>query len=410
MHLLALLLLVTAAGLQIEAQTSPNWISLPPMSIARYGHTSILLNDGKVLIAGGKSSCLMGSCITLNSAEIYDPGTREWVSAGDMINARSNHFAVRLTDGTVLVGGGAPPVKETELYSQATGLWAATGSMNYPRSNATATLLRNGMVLVTGGADPCCSPLSGVSSAELYDPDTGEWTLTAPMLTTRTMHTATLLADGRVLIVGGGDWGDRVANLRWSAEIYYPDSGIWTNTDHLRIPRAFHSANLLPDGRVLVTGGGNLTLSSFADIAEIYDPATGEWNDAGETHIACAFHTATSLQDGRVMVAGGFGSSAGNPALQSVHLYDPAAGAWTPGQDMMSARGHHAATMLANGTFMLTGGSDEITQGDWHSQGMAIVEMLEEAAPTPTRARQTLTFDEMTPAAVPPDVKCCGAS
>ena len=153
-------------------------------------------------------------------------------------------------------------------------------------------MLPNGKVLIAGG-------WPGITSAELYDPATGTWTVTGSLNTARQGHTATLLANGTVLVAGGMNTGTIT-----SAEIYDPATGNWTPTGSLNVARWRHAAALFSDGRVLVAGGLAGNQSSLAD-AEIYDPATGNWTVTGSLNNARCLYTATLLPDGRVLVAGG---------------------------------------------------------------------------------------------------------
>lgn len=129
----------------------------------------------------------------------------------------------------------------------------------------------------------------------------GTFTLTGRMHTVRgTGHTATLLADGRVLVAGGFD-----AGAMQTAEIYDPATGSWNNTGDLVQSRGGQKANLLPNGKVLISGGdGGGSLPTPLSSAELFDPATGTWSSTGAMHQKREDHTATSLPDGRVLVAG----------------------------------------------------------------------------------------------------------
>ena len=375
-----------ASWAHLAAQPSPAWNSAGSMHESRYYHQSVLLESGKLLVFGGQSGCVTGyACSRIGSAELYDPLTGAWDSTGDMVTSGSNQFAVRLANGKVLVGGGLPTTSGAWLYDPDTKTWSATGSMNGVRSNATAMLLRNGKVVVAGGG-PANNPYAGLRTAELYDPATGVWSLTAAMNDTRNLHTATLLPDGRVLVASGVDLSASSA-MRSSAEIYDPATGTWTLTGSLQRARAYHTANLLASGKVLVTGGINLSSGSVIESAELYDPATGQWTETGKPSTARVSHTATSLADGRVLVAGGYYGTSGNPVLGNAEIYDPAVGTWTAAPNMAIARGNHAATLLANGKVIVTGGHDAVSPGytsaEIFDSGASSVTTVSAASPAP---------------------------
>src|ERR1035438_6640854 len=230
---LRIALICLASWAQLAAQRSPAWNSAGSMHESRYYHQSVLLESGKLLVFGGQSGCVTGyACSRIGSAELYDPLTGAWDSTGDMVTSGSNQFAVRLANGKVLVGGGLPTTSGAWLYDPDTKTWSATGTMNGVRSNATAMLLPNGKVLVAGGGT-ANNPYAGLRTAELYDPATGVWSLTAAMNDTRNLHTATLLPDGRVLVASGVDLTASSA-MRSSAEIYDPATGSWTLTGSLQ--------------------------------------------------------------------------------------------------------------------------------------------------------------------------------
>lgn len=164
-------------------------------------------------------------------AELYDPATGTWSVTGSMHVARSGQTATLLTDGQVLVAGGAN--SSAELYNPATGTWTLTGSMHTGRAGQTATLLNNGEVLVAGGTATSSTTFSALSSAELYNPATGSWTVTGSMTAVRDLQTATLLTSGQVLAVGGYNAN---ASPVSSAELYNPATGKWTPTGAMSTP------------------------------------------------------------------------------------------------------------------------------------------------------------------------------
>ena len=177
------------------------------MSIARDAATATLLADGKVLIAGGSDSPLLSSTL-LDSAEVYDPGSGTFKVVGPMTSARYGHSATRLADGRVAIIGGHPnmsgPLASAEIYDPRTSSFSASGPMATPRFGQVAVLLADGQVVVAGG-DRAVGTGSAtyLASAELFDPSTGSFRTAGAMSQARLSPTATLLADGRVLIIGG---------------------------------------------------------------------------------------------------------------------------------------------------------------------------------------------------------------
>jgi deoxycytidylate deaminase len=188
--------------------------------------------------------------------------------------------------------------------------------MDVARWEATATLLGDGRVLIVGGFNGN----EHLASAELYDPSTGAFSHTGGMQMGRSGHTATLLEDGRVLAVGGdGDNGPLA-----SAETYDPTIGSFQSTGSMSHDRHGHTATMLHDGRVMIVGGWANNINTYQDltIIEIFDPATGIFRRAGSIGMARDFHTATLLPDGRVLIAGGYDESR-FASLTSVELVTP---------------------------------------------------------------------------------------
>jgi N-acetylneuraminic acid mutarotase len=291
----------------------------------RSGHSATLLPDGRVLVAGGQQGDA-ASEVALATAELYDPRTGTWTATGDLVEGRSRHTATLLPNGTVLIVGGNHGVVDdyarlssAELYDPDTGTWTAAGEMNVRRSGHSATLLPDGTVLVAGGVEGFDEAWA---SSELYDPATRTWTATGAMTVPRLAHTATLLPNGTVL-VAGGDGGPEVASstVLASAELYDPLSGTWASTGTMTERRWLHTATLLQDGTVLVVGSGLLDRddSQPSATAELYDPSEGTWTATASLSVARHFHTATRLPDGSVLVAGG----AVPQAQVSTEVYHP---------------------------------------------------------------------------------------
>ena len=288
-------------------------------------HTATLLPNGKVLVAGG----LIAAQFTA-SAELYDPATGTWSATGSLNTARA--ITRRRCCPTARCWW------QGDLVAVASFL-AARNCTTRPPGRGVPPAASPPHALIT--RRPCCptarcwwpgDSTSGVqlSSAELYDPASGTWSATGSLTTARAFHTATLLPNGKVLVAGG----EVPARSLSSAELYDPASGTWSATGSLSTAREFHTATLLPNGKVLVAGGqnNNVALSS----AELYDPALGTWSATGSLSTARRFHTATLLPNGEVLVAGGLNSSAS--ASASVELYDPASGSWSATGSLNNAR------------------------------------------------------------------------
>lgn len=298
----------------------------------RHNSGAVLLPSGKVLFTGGGRP----------GAELYDEVTNTWEGAGSPAIARFRPITVLLPSGKVLLAGGDGetsggsflPTNSAELYDPETHTWEPTGSLHTARSHTTATRLANGRILVVGGFGNS----DALASAELYDTETGLWEFTAPLATGRHSHTATLLASGKVLVAGGSDGRSRLA----SAEIYDPATGTWESTGELDRPRYGHTATLLPSGKVFVVGGEEPVSQS----AEVYDPATGNWRTIEPPSNPHTLHTATLLPSGRVFVA----------SLTNAETYDPSTGAWEAMPPLALPRRAHRAVVLPSGRVFLVGG------------------------------------------------------
>jgi hypothetical protein len=321
------------------------------MPAARWLDTATRLQDGTVLIAGGDGT----------SAVIYNPATQAFTSTnGPMHASRAANVAALLNNGQVLIAGGdvnSNGVSSAELYTPSAGTFTSTGAMLHVRSFSTATLLNNGMVLITGGQD---SNGNALSSAELYNPSTNTFTATGNMIQSRYYHTATLLTNGTVLIVGGFGSKPGGVNVLNSAEEYVPSTGQFTPVGNLAAARCLHTATLLANGTVLIAGGADAaTEGPTTASAEIYSPSTQSFSATGSLTVPRQSHTATLLEDGTVLIAGGV-SSGGGSALSSAEIYklSGTTGAFTATDNMATARVNHTATLLNNGDVLVAGGGD----------------------------------------------------
>jgi hypothetical protein len=330
---------ITGSELYFPRQKEDFWSPGPILHTPRTSNTATVLTQttdpkkGSVLVAGGTQWEADGNLTSLAGCEFLNPKPKDnnaTTTAGDMRIARANHMAVELNDGQVLVAGGErwdrhnPKLenpeflKSSELYDPRSNVWTPTKkSLNKPRSYGTAVLLtkgpNKGKVLVVGGIDSVnLSDLKNIyspalASCELYNPADQSWKSAGSLKHPRVNHTLTVMDDGRVLAAGGQDQTGANAAVYRTYEIYNALDGnaTWScpyDKDirkHLREGRSGHTATLLKDGTVLLTG--NYT-------SEVYHPEKDTWTFTRDTlWYPRTHHTATRLDDenGTVLVAGG---------------------------------------------------------------------------------------------------------
>jgi uncharacterized repeat protein (TIGR03803 family) len=348
---------IAFASAELYDPISGTWAPTGTMNSRRSRFSSILLPNGKVLVAGGVQDAIHA----IADVELYDPESEVWTPGSSMSTARASYAATLLANGKVLVTGGFgadfQAMADAELYDPATGIWANTGSMIVRRFDHAAALLPDGRVLVTGGQDETGIP---ICNSEIYDPVTETWSVTGALNEGRTGFTATVLPDGRVVTVGGEGVGGTLS----STELYDSKARTWTATGSLSDARASATSSLLPDGRVLVTGGEDLGFEVLST-SEVYDPETAAWSLTGPMNDPRRKHTATLLPYGKVIVAGGVST---DQVLAGAELYDPASGQWTRTGSLTNGRFDHRATLLGGGEVLVAGG----TMG-FDTNGLAVV-------------------------------------
>ena len=326
----------------------PAWTATGSMSAAREMHTATLLGDGRVLVAGGqKQGAFDTGNVYFATAEIYSAETGSFTLTGSMASKRVAHVAALLAGGEVLVAGGsgsATAATTAELFDPAAGAFTPAGTLTSGRTRGRRGGARRRARAPHRGGD-----MAG--TAEVYDPTAGTFTAVAPLLAARSDPTATLLADGRVLVAGGMGASGALA----SAEIFDPTTGAWAAAASMEAARTSHTATLLPTGAVLVAGG-SATAAALAS-AELYDPTSNAWTSAPPMESSRASHTATLLANGGVLVAGGVDAT--SSAERSSELFDPDEGRGIPLSSMNHGRLLHTATPHSLGEVLVAGGEDQ---------------------------------------------------
>lgn len=380
--------------LVVMASRVAGFAALAPLNTPRSQHTATLLNNGKVLVAGGSQT---GVANSMSSVELYDPVANTWTVVASLNGERRSHTATLLSDGRVLVAGGfvgslSFAVNTAEIYDPANNIWSAAGNLVTPRGNHTATLLGNGRVLVAGGTGTDLSSAEGnstaLNSAEVYDLATNAWSAAGGLVQERHHHSATLLASGRVLVTGGLTHSG-AATL--SVECFEPSIGAWFQLAPMNTPRSHHTATVLSNGTVLVTGGW-LNGAEYLSTTEIYDPAGNAWEPGPGMGTTRGSHTATLLNDGRVLVAGGTNGT----ALKWCELYDPASQRWMLAGYLLFVRAEFTATLFPNGKVLLAGGNPQMYMTELYdelaNQGPGILSGPT-AAPNPAFTNTVVAFN-----------------
>jgi hypothetical protein len=317
------------------------------LNTPRYYHTATLLPNGKVLLAGGYSNAV-GT--PLATAELYTPSTGTFSYTGSLRTGREMHTATPLSNGEVLIAGGITGATSStatftaELYNPANGQFSYTGNLNTARYNASATLLSNGQVLLTGGDN---SSGFALSSAELYDPVSGKFSYTTGSLNTaRDKHSATLLGNGEVLIGGVPSGLSPGLNNVSSLELYNPNTGTFS---------VVTGSSGIFYGLPALLGNGNVLFLGFSTFnSELYNTTTGTVSSAKSYASGfTGFYTQTLLYDGTLLIAGGESSGGSTNVAQ---LYTYGTGATSSTGSLKYGRAVHTATLLGNGQVLIAGG------------------------------------------------------
>jgi hypothetical protein len=322
------------------AVLDPAWTNTANMTIARARHSANLLNNGRVLVAGGSNAA---GTAALASAELFNPQNNTWAATASMAAARTEHTATPRLNGNVLVAGGwnlTTTLATAQEYDMASGTWINRPNMSTSRRRHTATLLQNGDILVTGGR----SGNTVLATAQRFLASNNTWSNAASLLAPQEGHTATQMTTGRVLVVGPN---------APAAELYNPGNNSWTATSGTPDARQFHTATLLTDGSVLVAGGVG------EKSAERYRPNSDVWNRVGSLSFQhsggpTGDRAATAVfSNGRVVLVGGLSSD----RRAGAEIFNPTWGVWAPSAPQINTpRAAHASVRLNDGRVLVAGG------------------------------------------------------
>ncbi|MBI2391192.1 MAG: hypothetical protein HYV09_16500 [Deltaproteobacteria bacterium] len=318
----------------------PTWISAGHPIALRVGGTSTPLGTGKVLLAGGGTA----------TAELFDPATGVFATAATAKVARTDATASLLPNGKVaLIGGRSAAGVESsvELYDPVANKFDPGGALAAPRASHASTVLANGSVLVLGGQD-----VGPLSTSEVYDPAAGTSKAGGAMSGAHGRPVALRLLSGKVLVVSEAG----------PTELYDPSANTFAaGTTINTAARSGQAATLLPSGKVLVTGGCQWKFSTnvCSNAGFVFDPASATVVATALMTEARAFHASTLLPDGRVLVTGGAAASSlegSPPSVFSAEVYDPVANTFASAGTVSTSRIEANAVVLASGDVLVTGG------------------------------------------------------
>lgn len=333
-----------AAEVSRELAVEPIWrnrlrsIDAPAMA----GHAVAAASDGSALVLGGSR----GEGVLSAAIDRFEPATQRFTRLGEMATGRSEMSAVPLADGRVLVFGGSTSSVQApfaEIIDARTGVTTAGGAMMLPRQRHAAVRLADGRVAAVGGTSR--------NSIEVWTPATNSWALAGNrMAHTREYATASLLPNGRVLIVGGDA---QVQNYSF-AEIFDPANETFTPVANAPIERRWlHAALTLADGSVLIIGGENET-GALASIWR-FDVASQRFVAQAPLTSARSVVRAVVTPDDEVLLYGG---------EQQADVGLTSGVSWRAGTqralpEMPAPRAWHSMTRLADGRLLLLGGQHQ---------------------------------------------------
>jgi N-acetylneuraminic acid mutarotase len=343
------------------------WAPAGDLAVARALTTATLLADGRVLVVGGEDS----DYGMLASVEIFDPKTGAFTKGPDLPSPRVHHTATRLKSGEVLVAGGGQgseislPTGEKTLasallFDPKTNQWRETASMNAARAGHRAALLADGRVLVAGGGDkigyPCaaihpnCNVAAALGSAEIYDPAAGTWTATGSLLQSRLAFSMDVTSAGVVAAGGGAD-----NQGLDSVEIFDASAGVWRAGPKLDGQRLYQSTVVLGDE--LVVAGGKIANVAPITTVDTLDESGTRWTHRASLDEPRTGASFVALPSGKGLLVAG-DDQTGQQFLDEAALYDRAANTWTKIHPIANPRYSQVAVVLGDGSVLVVGGRD----------------------------------------------------
>jgi len=355
----ALILLVSLSSFA-QGKISP----APALKDARQHHTATLLSDGRVLVVGGRGE---GGLSTLASCELFDPKKSRWSTCAKLSIARSHHAATALDDGRLLISGGTThesiegqnrfvALASVEVYQPKKNVWTTVAPMTDARNGHTATLLLDGSVLVVGGAR---EQRQHLSSVERFEPRANTWQLEKPLNVARWLHAAVRTSDGDVVLVGGrsnaGQLGKGPGVSIADVERFDVKSGVWQVLPPMSEPRQRTALVAFASGGGLMVIGGQ-TATSPTNYAETWSPGLPDWKPF-ENHLSMSLssHTGTRLPSGDLVVIGGEPPNAVDTTR--VQRWVLSRKQWCLAGELVNGRKQHTATLLPDGRVLVVGGT-----------------------------------------------------
>lgn len=330
----------------------------------RFSYTTTMLDDKNILIIGGTNDSINSK--KFNNVDIYNPINNKIIKSGKINEERYNHSATLLKDGRILLTGGYGKYGEmssSEIYNPKTKKSIKMPNMHYSRQEHSAVLLKNGKVLIVGGHQTLIHKQKQINNiAEIFDPVANKF-CKAPKMNYKYFRRpfVVTLNNGKVFIAGGykknGKWGFPESEQRY-AELYDPEKNTFVSLGKMIKNHSYGTATLLKDGRVILIGGNSADKSNKATkFTEIFDPKTRSFKLAALLNDNRLFHTATLLKNGKILITGGETTAVRKTNyLYSAEIYDPNKNKFYKISNMVTPRAMHLAILLPNGNVILFGG------------------------------------------------------